>query len=230
MVTTSLPSKKRTVYYFFTKFTFLFTIKIVQVEKYQSKFGESILKDMKHMKKAVYVLILPMVVVSGLVFASREIKNETERSPKPLSIAENKACLDGRKKWEASPDGIKYKEWEVSLEGKKVHASHDKIKTYIKDFANMEAVVTSLTFQRTNGKSSGPKWLIVRIKGEEYMMQFIPKDFQRLNSLKVNDKIIVRSRSAGYSPHHPYLIISGDYIEQNNKILFKRDFSKNNRC
>ena len=186
---------------------------------------------MKHMKKIIYVLILPLVVVSGLVFANREIKNETKPSPKPLSIADKKARLvDERKKWEASPDGIKYKEWEVSPEGKKVHASHDKIKNSIKAFTNMEAVVTSVTFQRANAKSSGPKWLIVRINGEEYMMQFIPKEFQQLNSLKVNDKIIVRSRSAGYSHNHPYLIISGDYIAQNNKILFKRDFSKNKGC
>ena len=195
---------------------------------------------MKHMKKTIYVLILLLVVVSGLVFsfapfaygsgANREIKNETKPSPKPLSIADKKANLNERKKWEASPDGIKYKEWEVSPEGKKVHASYDKIKKSIKAFTNMEAVVTSLTFQRENAKSSGPKWLIVRINDEEYMMQFIPKEFQQLNSLKVNDKIIVRSRSAGYSHNHPYLIISGDYIARNNKILFKRDFSKNNGC
>jgi hypothetical protein len=185
---------------------------------------------MKHMKKTISVLILLLAVVSGLVFANREIQNETKPSPKPLSIAERKADLDERKKWEASPDGIKYKEWEVSSEGKKVHASYDKIKKDIKAFTNMEAVVTSVTFQRANGKSSGPKWLIVSITGEEYMMQFIPKDFQQLNSLKINDKIIVRSRSAGYSPNHPYLIISGDYISQNNKILFKRDFSKNKGC
>lgn len=185
---------------------------------------------MKRMKKNIYVLILPLAVVSGLVFANSEIKNETKPSPKPLSIADRKAAPDERKKWEASPDGIKYKEWEVSPEGKKVHASYDKIKKYIKTFSDMEAVVTSLTFQRTNGKSSEPKWLIVRINGEEYMMQFIPKDFQQLNSLKVNDKIIVRSRSAGYSPNHPYLIISVDYIARNNKILFKRDFSKNDGC
>jgi hypothetical protein len=195
---------------------------------------------MKDMKKIIYVLILPLVVVSGLVFslapfaygsgANREIKNETKPSPKPLSIADKKANLNERKKWEASPDGIKYKEWEVSPEGKKVHASYDKIKKSIKAFTNMEAVVTSLTFQRENAKSSGPKWLIVRINDEEYMMQFIPKEFQQLNSLKVNDKIIVRSRSAGLSHNHPYLIISGDYIARNNKILFKRDFSKNNGC
>ena len=195
------------------------------------------------MKKNIYFLILPLAVVSGVVFsfapfsaaadrgANREIKNETKPSPKPLSIEDRKARqVDERKKWEASPDGIKYKEWEVSPEGKKVHASHDKIRKYIKDFTNMEAVVTSVTFQRANSKSSGPKWLIVRINGEEYMMQFIPKDFQQLNSLKVNDKIIVRSRNAGYSPNHPYLIISGDYIARNNKILFKRDFSKNKGC
>jgi hypothetical protein len=192
------------------------------------------------MKKNIYLLILSLAVLSGLVFsfalfafgsgANYEMKNETKPSPKPLSVANRKANLDAKKKWDASPDGIKYKEWEVSPEGKKVHASYDKIKNSIKSFSNMEAVVTSLTFQRANAKSSGPKWLIVRINGEEYMMQFIPTDFQQLNSLKVNDKIIVRSHSAGYSHNHPYLILSGDYIERNNKVLFKRDFSKNNRC
>ena len=154
---------------------------------------------------------------------------ETKPSQKHLPIANKKANLDDRKKWEASPDGMKYKEWEVSPEGKKVHASYDKIKKNIKAFTNMEAVVTSVTFKR-NGKSSAIKWLLVRINGEVYMMQFIPKDFRQLNRLKINDKIIVRSRSAGYSPNHHYLIISGDYIARNNKILFKRDFSKNNHC
>ncbi|RVT73942.1 hypothetical protein EOD40_13570 [Flavobacterium sufflavum] len=182
------------------------------------------------MKKTIYVLILPLVVVSALVFTNYETKNETKPSPKPLSIAERKAHMaDERKKWEASPDGIKYKEWELSPEGKKVHASYDKIRKHIKTFTNMEAVVTSVTFKR-DGKSSTIKWLIIRIDGEEYMMQFIPKDFHQLKSLKVNDKITVRSRSAGYSPNHPYLILSGDYIARYNKILFKRDFSKNKGC
>ncbi len=180
-------------------------------------------------KKIIYVLIFPLVVVSGLLFANR--KNERERSPKPLSNADRNArMIEDRKKWEASSDGIRYKKWELAPEGKKVNNSHDKIRKQIKDFTNMEAVVTSLTFKRGNAGSSGPKWLIVRINGEEYMMQFIPKEFEQLNSLKVNDKIIIRSRSAGYSPNHPYLIISGDYIERNNKILFKRDFSKDNHC
>lgn len=181
---------------------------------------------MKNKKNLIYALILPLVVVGGLVFGNREIKKEF----KPLSVAERKAILDERKKWEASPDGIKYKEWAISPEGKKVYASHDKIKKYIKDFTNMEAIITSVTFKRTNAKSSGPKWLIVSINGEDYMMQFSPKEFEQLNSLQVDDKIILRSHSAGYSPNHPYLIVSGDYIEHNGRVLFKRDFSKNNGC
>jgi hypothetical protein len=50
------------------------------------------------MKKIIYALILPLVVVSGLVFANREIKNETSKksAPKPLSAAEMKA---EREKW-----------------------------------------------------------------------------------------------------------------------------------
>lgn len=45
------------------------------------------------MKKVIYALILPLVVVSGLVFAKRETKNDTSRKsiPKPLSAAEMKA-------------------------------------------------------------------------------------------------------------------------------------------
>ena len=48
----------------------------------------------------------------------------------------------------------------------------------------------------------------------------IVKEFEKLKNLKVNDKIIIKSRSAGLSPNHPYLILSSDYIEQNKKILF----------
>lgn len=185
---------------------------------------------MKKVKTTIYLLILPLAVLSGLVFANRETKNEIKPSPKQLANVDSTPKLDEKKKWEASPDGIKYKEWEVSAEGKKIHASHDKIKSHIKDFTDMEAVVTSVTFQRPNASPSGPKWLIVSINGEEYMMQYTPTDFQQLSSLKVNDKIILRSRSAGYSPNHPYLILSGDYIAHKNKVLFKRDFSKKNGC
>ncbi|MBL0104698.1 MAG: hypothetical protein IPP51_13590 [Bacteroidetes bacterium] len=182
------------------------------------------------MNKTIYFLILTLAVVSALVYSNREIKHDSEPTSKPLSTAGAKPDPAARKKWEATPDGIKYKEWETSPAGKKVHASYEKIKNDINSFANMEAVVTSVTFQRENAKPSGPKWLIVKINNEEYMMQFTQKDFQQLSSLEVNDKIIVKSRSAGYSPNHPYLIISSDYIERNNKVLFERDLSKNGGC
>ena len=94
----------------------------------------------------------------------------------------------------------------------------------------MNAKVISVTYQRPNSKVSGPKWLIVQIQGEQYMMQYVLKDFVKLKSIKINDKIIVKSHSAGLSPNHPYLILSGDYIAKNNTVLFKRDLNKNNRC
>jgi hypothetical protein len=86
-------------------------------------------------KKGIYALTLLLVVVSGLVFANREIKNETPQksSPKPLTDAERRAA---RKQWEATPGGIKYKKWEASPEGKKVYASAAKIRKYITDYTN----------------------------------------------------------------------------------------------
>ncbi len=184
-------------------------------------------KNIKNSKSFFWLLTL----ISSLVFINCENKNEAKHSMKQLTNAERKAKIDEeRKKWESSPDGIAFKTWENSVEGKKVRASHTKIKKEIDNFTNMEALVTSVTFQRENVKASSPKWLLVKIKDEVYMMQFVPKEFEQLNSLKVNDKIIVKSRSAGYSPNHPYLILSSDYISKNNKILFKRDLSKNKGC
>lgn len=182
------------------------------------------------MKKNIYLLFLPLALVCGLLFTYCESKNEGKKAQKAFPITDTKTNLDKRKKWEASPDGIQFNEWKNSPEGKKIQGSYDKIKKSIKGFSNMKAVVTSVTFQRTNGKSPGPNWLIVKIKDDEYMMQFTPKDFKLFNNLKVNDKIIVKSRSAGFSPNHPYLILSSDYISHNNKILFKRDFTKNKGC
>lgn len=185
---------------------------------------------MKNTQKISHAFILLMVLVSAFLFVHCNTKSKTETTPINRSLADKKANLEKRKKWEASPDGIKYKEWENSPEGKKIHASHDKIRIYINTFANIEAEVTSVTFQRTNAHSSGPKWLVVKIGDDQYMMQFGLKEFEKLKSLKVNDQIILRSRSVGFSPNHPYLILSGDYIAKDNKVLFKRDFSKNNGC
>ena len=192
------------------------------------------------MKKTLYVLILSLVVISGLVFSfstfanssktKTEIKKETKPVKRTLSNAEKKSMLEQRKKWEASPDGIKFNEWKDSPEGKKVQASYEKIKNEINAFAEMEAIVTSVTFQFPTTNPSSPKWLVVKINGEDYMMQFIPNDFEKLNSLKVNDKIIIKSRSAGFSHNHPYLILSSDYIEHNDKVLFERNLNKNDNC
>ncbi len=172
------------------------------------------------MKKEIYALILPLVVVSGLVFANREIKNETsyKPSPKPLSAAERKAEM---KKWEATPDGINYKKWEASPEGKKVLTGAAKIRKHISAFTNMEAVVTSLSLPPGSRLGFG---VMARIDGVDYIVKFEPEKSQleQLHSLKVNDKIIIRSHSVSHAPKYSYPIVSCEYVERDSKVIFKR--------
>lgn len=172
------------------------------------------------MKKVIYALILSLVVVSGLVFANREIKNETSKksTPRPLSAAEMKAEL---KKWEATPDGIKFKEWEASPAGKKVYAAEAKIRKHLRDSTNMEAVVTALSLPPGSRLGFG---VMVRINDDDYILNFAPEKSQleQLQSLKVNDKIIIRSRHVSHAPKYAYPIVSGDYVERDSKVIFKR--------
>jgi hypothetical protein len=179
-----------------------------------------LIKPTKNMKKVIYALILPLFVVSGLVFANREIKNETSKNstPRPLSAAEREAEL---KKWEATPEGIKYKKWEASPEGKKVLAGAAKIRNHISAFTNMEAVVTSLSLPPGSRLGFG---VMARIDGVDYIVKFEPEKSQleQLHSLKVNDKIIIRSHSVSHAPKYSYPIVSCEYVERDSKIIFKR--------
>ena len=171
------------------------------------------------MKKVIYVLILPLVVVSGLVFANREIKNETSKKsiPKPLSAAERQAEM---KQWEATPAGIMYKKWEASPAGKTVYAAEAKIRKSIRDFTNMAGVVTSLSLPPGSRLGFG---VMVRINGDDYILKFEPEKSQleQLHSLKVNDKIIIKSHAVSHAPKYSYPIVWGDYVERDSKIIFK---------
>lgn len=172
------------------------------------------------MKKVIYVLFLLLVVVSGLVFANSEIKHETAKksAPKPLSAAEREAEV---KKWEATPAGIMYKKWEASPAGQKVFAAEAKIRKNITDATNMEAVVTALSLPPGSRLGFG---VMVRINGEDYILNFNPEKSQleQLHSLKVNDKIIIKSHSVSHAPKYAYPIISGDYVERDSTVIFKR--------
>lgn len=189
----------------------------------------SLIKTTKNMKKIIYALILSLVVVSGLLFANGGIKNETSKNSnsKPLSVTERKAAL---KKWEATPDGIMYKKWEASPAGKKVYASEAKIRKSLRDYTNMEAVVTSLSLPAGSRVGFG---VMVKINGEDYILSFgvlksdnyfsnFKSEAQQLLSLKVNDKIIIKSHSVSHAPKYSYPIISGDYVERDSKVIYKR--------
>ncbi|HPH86538.1 MAG TPA: hypothetical protein PLC48_13805 [Ferruginibacter sp.] len=172
------------------------------------------------MKKVIYALILLLVVVSGLVFANRGYKNETpgKPTPKPLCAAEKNAAM---KAWEATPEGIKFKEWEASPAGKKVYAAEANIMKHLTDSSNMEAVVTSLSLPPGSRLGFG---VMMRINDEDYIVTFDAdkSQLEQLHGLKVNDKLILRSRSVSHAPKYAYPIVSGDYVERDNKVIYKR--------
>lgn len=172
------------------------------------------------MKKVIYALILPLVVIGGLVLANSKIKNEPSKkpTPRPLSAAEK---LAARKKWEATPDGIYYKKWEASPAGKKVYAGEAKIRMHINFFTNMEAVVTSLSLPAGSRLGFG---VMARINGEDYIVNFPSEkqQLEQLHSLKVNDKLTIKSHSVSHAPKYSYAIISAEYVERDGKEIFKR--------
>jgi hypothetical protein len=179
-----------------------------------------LVKPTKNMKRIIYALILPLIVVSGLVFANREIKNEASKKStlKPLTAAESEAAL---KNWEATPEGLNYNKWEASPTGKKVFADAAKIRKHLNDFTNMEAVVTSLSLPPGARLGFG---VMVRIDGADYIVKFEPEKSQleQLQSLKVNDKIIIKGHTVSFAPKYSYPIVWGDYVERDSKIIFKR--------
>lgn len=168
------------------------------------------------MKKVIYALILSLVVVSVFVFAHRGSQHEIAEkpSPKPLTDAERKTA---REEWELTPAGIAFKMWEASPEGKKVYAAEAKIRKHIKDYTNMEAVVTSLSLPPGSRLGFG---VMARIYGDEFILRF-DDDPQQLRSLKVNDRIIIKSHAVSHAPKYAYPIISGEYAEREGEVMYK---------
>lgn len=161
------------------------------------------------MKKITYTLFLSIYLISGSAFANIDNNKEAIKS----------AAL---KKWEATPEGIFFKKWEASPAGKKVIESTSKIRKSINNFANMEAVITSLSLPTGARLGFG---MMVNIDGEDYILSFGPdinKEFGQLHNLKVNDKIIIKSHSVSKAPKYAYPIVAGDYIESDGKIIYKR--------
>lgn len=173
------------------------------------------------MKKLTYALILPLLVAGGLVFANRESKKEAPKksTPKPPSAAERDAAM---KQWETTPGGISFKKWEASAAGKKVYACEAKIGKQISAFADMEAVITSLSLPPGSRLGFG---VMARINGEEFILVFDAEnreELEPLQSLKVADKIIVRSHAVSHAPKYAYPIVSGEYVEKDGKVIYKR--------
>jgi hypothetical protein len=162
------------------------------------------------MKKVIYAVVL-LLIVSSLVFAYQKMNHiSSEKTvPRPLTA-------------EATPAGVQFKKWEASPEGKKVLDGIAKISKQTSNFTDMEAVITSLSLPPGSRLGFG---VMARIKDADYILSFgvlKADEFQQLQSLKVNDKIIIRSRGISYAPKYAYPIVSGDYVERDSKVIYKR--------
>lgn len=128
--------------------------------------------------------------------------------------------------WEASPDGVRFKNWEASNAGKKVHNAIIKISKSIKTNATMEGVLTAVVLPAGSRLGYG---FMAKIKDEEYIFSFgieSKKEFDQLRRLQINDKIIIRSHSVTKAPKYAYPIVAVDFVEKNGKILYKRPARK----
>lgn len=177
----------------------------------------------------MYAFVFALMVLSGLRFANRETeKGSSEKStPKPLSAAERKAAM---KRWEATPGGIRFKKWEASPVGKKVMANAAKLRQPLRNYTDMEAVVTSLSLPPGSRLGFG---VMVRINNEDYILTLgldkagksiedFNKELELVHSLKVDDRIILKSHGVSYAPKYSYPIVAGDYVERNGKKIYKR--------
>jgi hypothetical protein len=183
-------------------------------------------KKSRIMTKGIYALCLLLVAATILAFTNRANEPETPKksSTKTSTSAENIAAL---KIWEASPDGIVFNNWKSSPQGKKVLAGAAKILPHTKDGSSMQAVVTSLTLPAGSRLGYG---VMVSINGEAYILSFGAlklNEMQQLNSLKVNDQLLIKSHFVSYAPKYAYAIVAGNYVERNKKILYKRIPPKN---
>jgi len=171
------------------------------------------------MKKLIYVLMVPLVVLGGFVFANKVFQKEGSGKAAPRPLTEAQMAVE-RKNWEASPDGIRYTQWTVSPEGEKVLSDAAKIKNHIKDYTYMKAVVTALSLPPGSRLGFG---VMVRIDGSDYILRFDTDKSQlaQLQGLKVNDALLIKSHSVSHAPKYSYPIISCEYAERDGKIIYK---------
>ncbi len=172
------------------------------------------------MQKVSSVLILSLFAITVSAFTNPHLANELKKKSIATSpVDDKKAAL---KKWEATPEGMKFKKWEASIVGKKVYAAEAKIRKSIREYTNMEGVVTSLSLPPGSRLGFG---VMVKLNGEDYILSFGPalkKEFDQIRGLKVNDKIVIKSHSVSHAPKYAYPIVAGDYVERDGKLLYKR--------
>lgn len=172
------------------------------------------------MKKIISIFFLSTLVFSGWQCGQHQ-QSSTDSTTKIPSLPSTQEKNTAMNEWEATAAGINFRKWEASPAGLKVHTGAAKIRKSIREYTNMEGVVTSLSLPAGSRLGFG---MMVRIKEEDYILAFgieANNAFQQLRNLKVNDKITIKSRAVTKAPKYAYPIIAGHYVERDGKLLFK---------
>jgi hypothetical protein len=67
--------------------------------------------------------------------------------------------------------------------------------------------------------------VMVKIDNVDYILslgQVSTRELAQLKSLKVNDKVVIRSHFVSRAPKYSYPIVNGDYLEKDSKVVYKR--------
>ena len=177
------------------------------------------------MTKIQRTLILTLFTLSGLYLIQNASENKIPlgSSTKHDTSGPKNPAL---KKWEATPAGMEFNNWKVSSDGKKVYLSDSNIRSSIQGYTNMNAVITSLSLPQGSRLGYG---MMVNIHGDDFILSFGPElnnEFHDLRKLSVGQKIVIKSHHVSHAPKYSFPIIAGEYIEFNNKILYKRTTNK----
>ncbi len=137
----------------------------------------------------------------------------------PNTAAEKNTAV---KNWEATAGGNAYKKWKSSQQGINILASAANVNKQVKNERLVDAVVTSASLPAGARLGYG---LMVKVEGEDCILSFGVENaqlFLPLQRLQVNDKIRIKVKAVLHAPKYAYPILSGDYVEQSGRVLYKR--------
>lgn len=182
-------------------------------------------KPTNRMKKIIYLLVVPVVLVSCLAFA--KLKNEGPVKPKKHStpvVADSAATIKYRQKSKLTPAQRKaqdeafkkMKAYFESGEGLKKAKSASELAGKTMTFEVEDNAIPLTPNPAKNDIING-----IKLKGTGGSYSMFP--IKGLKNLKKGDVIVVNIRGAGYDRESPLVSIMPEWVKKDGKKIFEAD-------